>query len=111
MAREDQASLVREDGGLSRIPDVPQVGCLPQFIDEWKKVTTNRFILNMVKGHHLQIKTRPPLFRNFSRFDIRCKPEHRPVIQEEVDKLLAKGAIEPSPGGPGFYSSVFVIPK
>ena len=29
----------------------------------------------------------------------------------EVDELLAKGAIEPSSGGAGFYSSVFVVPK
>ena len=32
-------------------------------------------------------------------------------IQKEVDELLAKGAIEPSSGGAGFYSSVFVVPK
>ena len=36
---------------------------------------------------------------------------HHPVIQKEVDELLAKGAIEPSSGGAGFYSSVFVLPK
>ena len=32
------------------------------------------------------------------------------IIQNEVDKLLSKGAIEPSSGGAGFYSSVFVVP-
>ena len=36
---------------------------------------------------------------------------HHPVIQKEVDELLAKGAIEPSSGGAGFYSNVFVVPK
>ena len=36
---------------------------------------------------------------------------HHPVIQKEVDELLAKGAIEPSSGGAGFYSSMFVVPK
>ena len=36
---------------------------------------------------------------------------HHPVIQKEVDELLAKGAIEPSSGGARFYSSVFVVPK
>ena len=34
---------------------------------------------------------------------------HHPVIQKEVDELLAKGAIEPSSGGAGFYSGVFVV--
>ena len=33
-----------------------------------------------------------------------------PIIQKEVDELLAKGAIEPSSGGASFYSSVFVVP-
>ena len=36
---------------------------------------------------------------------------HHPIIQKEVDELLAKGAIEPSSGHVGFYSSVFVVPK
>ena len=36
---------------------------------------------------------------------------HHPVIQKEADELLAKGAIEPSSGGAGFYSSMFVVPK
>ena len=33
------------------------------------------------------------------------------IIQKEVDELLAKGAIEPSFGGAGFNSSVFVVPE
>ena len=34
-----------------------------------------------------------------------------PVIQKELDKLLAKGAIALSIGCAGFYSNVFVVPK
>ena len=34
-----------------------------------------------------------------------------PIIQKEVDQLLAKGAVEPSSGGAGFYSSMFVVHK
>ena len=36
---------------------------------------------------------------------------HHTTIQKVVDELLAKGAIEPSSGGAGFYSSVFVVSK
>ena len=32
-------------------------------------------------------------------------------MQKEVQELLAKGGIEPSTGGTGFYSNVFVIFK
>ena len=35
---------------------------------------------------------------------------HHPVIQKEVDELLAKGAIAPSSGGAGFYSSLYIVP-
>ena len=33
------------------------------------------------------------------------------LIEKEVDKLLAKGAIEPSTGDAGFYTDVFLVPK
>ena len=52
-----------------------------------------------------------PLFCNFWHFNVKVAAAHHPVIQKEVDELLAKGAIEPSSGGAGFYSSAFVVPK
>ena len=52
-----------------------------------------------------------PLFCDFWHFNVKAAAAHHPVIQKEVDELLAKGAIEPSSGGAGFYSSVFVVPK
>ena len=36
---------------------------------------------------------------------------HHPIIQKEVDELLAKGVIEQSSGSAGFYSSVFLVHK
>ena len=36
---------------------------------------------------------------------------HHPVIQKEVQELLAMGAIERAIGGAGFYSNVPMIPK
>ena len=33
-----------------------------------------------------------------------------PIIQKEVDEVLARGAADPSVGGTGFYPSVFVVP-
>ena len=76
-----------------------------------EKLTSNRFVLNMVRGHHLQLRSHPPLFCNFWHFNVKVPAAHHHVIQKEVDELLAKGAIEPSSGGAGFYSSVFVVPK
>ena len=88
-----------------------QVGMLFKFLYQWRSITSNRFVLNMVQGHHLQLRSRPPLFCNFWHFNVKVPAAHHPVIQKEVDELLAKGAIEPSSGGARFYSSVFVVPK
>ena len=88
-----------------------QVGMLFKFFDQWRSITSNRFVLNMVQGHHLQLRSHPPLFCDFWHFNVKAAAAHHPVIQKEVDELLAKGAIEPSSGGAGFYSSMFVVPK
>ena len=53
----------------------------------------------------------PSLFHNFQQFSVKVAAAHHPIIQKEVDELLSKGAVEPSSGGGGFYSSVFVVPK
>ena len=118
----------RRKGGMRvSTPDVPdpsasstsssstsvafQVGMLFKFLDQWRSIISNRFVLNMVWGHHLQLRSHPSLFCDFWQFNVKAVTAHYPVIQREVDELLAKGTIEPSSGGAGFYSSVFVVPK
>ena len=81
------------------------------FFDQWRSITCNRSVLNMVEGHHLQLQSHPPLFCNFQQFNVKVGTIHQPIIQKEVDELLSEGGIEPSSGGAGFYSSMFVVPK
>ena len=88
-----------------------QVGMLFKFFNQWTSITSNRYVLNMVWGHHLQLWSCPPLFCNFWQFNVKVGVADHPIIQKEVDELLAKGAIEPSSGGAGFYSSMFVVPE
>ena len=63
--------------------------------DQWRSITSNRFVLNMVWGHHLQLRSHPPLFHNFQQFNVKVAAAHHLAIQKEVDELLDKGAIEP----------------
>ena len=93
------------------LPAVFQVGMLFKIFDQWRSIASNRFVLNMVQGHHLQLWSCPPLFHNFRQFNVKVATTHHPIIQKKVDELLAKGVIEPFSGGAGFYSSVFVVPK
>ena len=95
----------------SSTPAMFQVGMLFRFLDQWRSITSNRFVLNMVWGHHLQLRSHPPLFHDFQHFNVKAAAAHHLVIQKEVDELLAKGAIEPSSGGASFYSSMFVVSK
>ena len=88
-----------------------QVGMLFKFFDQWRSISSNRFVLNMVWGHHLQLRYHPSLFHDFQCFNVKAAAAHHPAIQKEVDELLPKGAIELSSGGAGFYSCVFVVPK
>ena len=88
-----------------------QVGMLFKIFDQWRSITSNRFVLNMVQGHHLQLRSCPSLFQDSWHFNVKVAAAHHPVIQKEVDELLANGAIDPSSGGTGFYSSMFVVPK
>ena len=77
---------------------------------QWN-IISNRFNLNRVQGHHLQLMSHPSLFHKFKWFNIKAAAVHQPMIQKEVDELLARRAIELSSGGANFYSSVFVVPK
>ena len=76
-----------------------------------RSITSHWFVLNMVQGHYFQLRSFPALFCNFQQFSSKVAAAHHPIIQKEVDKMFAKGTVEPSSGGAGFYSSVFVVPK
>ena len=51
------------------------------------------------------------MFHNFKQLNIEAASAHHPIIQQEVDELLAEGAIEPSSCGAGFHCNVLAVPK
>ena len=84
---------------------VVQAGTFPYFLDQWESIITKRFVLNMLKGQHLQLKCHSLLFCNLKQLDIKASLPHCPVIHE-VDELLAKGVIELFTGASGSYSNI-----
>ena len=60
----------------------------------------------MVKGHHLWLRLHPPLFHIYKWFNIKTAMAYHPIIQEEVDEVLAKCSTEPWMGSAGFYSCI-----
>ena len=87
-----------------------QVDTLHEFLNQWSSMTPNTSVLNIIKSHH-QLRSHPPLFHNFKQFNSKAVAANHTIIQQEVDEMLAKEAIEPSSGGAGFYLNVFVVPK
>ena len=88
---------------------VVQVGWYTSpILHQWNRTTSNSFTLNMVQGHHLQLRSHPPLFCNFKQFNIKLAAAH-PIIQKDVDRLLAKGATESSSSDGGFYSNMLFL--
>ena len=53
--------VLQSTTSLTTSSSVVQVGTLPKFLNQWKGITCNGFVLNMVKGH-LQFRSYPPLF-------------------------------------------------
>ena len=62
-----------------------QVGMLFKFFDQWRSITSNRFVLNMVLGHHLQLRSDLPLFCNFFQFNVKAAAAHHPIMQKGVN--------------------------
>ena len=63
---------------------VVQAGAQPKHFNQWRSITSNRFVLNTVKGHHLQHRCHPLLFCNLKQFNIKTAIAHCPIIQKEV---------------------------
>ena len=88
---------------------VVQVGTLPNFSDQWRSINSNRFVLNMVKGHQLQLRCHPLLLCSFKWFIIKAAMSHHAIIQMEMNELVAKEVIEQSTSGAGFYSNLLLV--
>ena len=41
------------------LPSVVQAGTLSQILGQWRNITSNTFVANMAKGHHLQLRCHP----------------------------------------------------
>ena len=90
-------------------------GRLNQFLDEWHKITADRWVLEIIQmGYALEFTQAPPSNRG-----VKCTPvpkdlKAKKVLHKEIQSLLDKNVIVPVPlsqRGQGFYSPFFVVPK
>jgi hypothetical protein len=104
--------LLGPEPTLSLQPEIHVGGRLQRFQEAWGLITVNKFVLETVsKGFALEFIEHPPFSGIIAP---NLSEEESELIAEEVDGLLAKGAIEPvcrNQAACGFYSTYFLVPK
>ncbi|KAJ8006447.1 hypothetical protein DPEC_G00107360 [Dallia pectoralis] len=106
-------------GTKSAVPVIPEASLdrlvpLVDVLAEWKNLPNiSQWVLRIIEsGYAIQFRTHPPRFNGV--LPIVVGPEQALVLEQEVQTLLLKGAIErvllPSRES-GWYSRYFVVPK
>ena len=90
-------------------------GCLAQHWRQWQAVGAETWVVTVLRdGYRVPFKdSPPPLSRTPVSFPTyRAGSPRAQALQQEVEGMLAKGALEIARNpGPGFYSRLFVVEK
>ena len=95
------------------LPSVPVAGRLSLFLDSWKSITRDQYVLHLFQlGLHLSFESQPLLSTSPVPFPLPEASSKREHLRAEILSMLEKGAIERvvNESSPGFYSLIFVIP-
>ena len=88
-----------------------KAGRLKEFLDEWKKITSDRFILDMVKGSFIPIEKIDDLRDLKSKNYVIPGHQHK-IVDKEIAKLLELEVIELSNyENDQITSPIFLVPK
>ena len=96
------------------LPSVPVGGRLSLFLDSWRSITRDQYVLHLLQhGLHLSFESQPLLTTSPVPFPLPEAHSKREHLRAEIISKLEKGAIEivVNKSSLGFYSLLFVIPK
>ena len=100
------------DSIRGQFPEIPVGGRLKFFVEQWKMITDDQWVISTIKdGLKLEFLEIPP-FSGIRETVVNAQNQF--ILQQEVEKLLEKGAIESVPlqnSQRGFYSTFFLVPK
>ena len=106
-----EESEVAEDRDLS-LGGPELLGRLEQCREWWDRFAKDAFVREAVRGHRLEVESRPPVSRPKPPPVESMNKEREKVLQEEVDSLLSKGAVERVKDRKrSFYSNIFLLAK
>ena len=105
--------VTRKNEGMLPPQSVPVGGRLCQFVEGWKHITNDPYVLSIVaKGYRLRFTSPPFLLQ--TPWKIRFPEGSQKIrgMREQISLMLQKNAIsEISPDTPGFYWNVFLVRK
>ena len=87
-------------------------GRLTLFLNNWTKVSQDRWIQSTVQGYTLELLDNP--VQSVRPTEVILSLEEQRLTHEEIQKMLLKGAITqltPAEDQQGFYSNIFLVPK
>ena len=89
----------------------PVGGRLSNFVEGWKRITNDPYVLSIVSKQYRLRFTSPPLLRQ-TPWEIRSPQDPQEILgmREQISIMLQKNAItEVPPDSLGFYSNVFLV--
>ena len=86
---------------------LPQAGKLKYFVQAWKRLTQDPWILETIQGYRIPFREQPPI-KQIPSFVFSEK--ERTALSAEIQKLLEE-AISPAEAADGFVSNGFLVPK
>jgi len=93
----------------------PVGGRLSLFANQWEEMGASPFVVNVLReGYRIQFHCKPPTTPQPMEESVSKNPTKDAMLQQHIDELLEKNAIEIVPGphyGRGYYSHLFMVPK
>jgi len=113
--RQQEVTRVASPSSFSAAVDPSTVvgGWLRQFAHKWKShLCVPSSMLRILLGYKIPLTGTPPLsIPSAALYTTLSNAEHIRVVNEEVEALLAKGAVEEVSPSLGYYSKMFVVTK
>ena len=94
--------------------ELPVGGRLQAFVTQWEEMNADGYIVEVLRrGYKIPWLEKPSLSAEPLMESVSQNPLKDRLIQDQIEELLLKDVLEEveSPGDPGFYSILFMVPK
>ena len=108
---EGEVREIRSNEDVLPPQRMPVGGRLCEFVEGWKHITSDHYVLSIVtKGYRLLFTSPALLGETLWEIQSSQGPEEIQGMQEQISLMLKKNAItEVPPDSPGFYSNLFMV--